>query len=270
MSSLLEDRRFRARTLLTIKLPVVCPDAFRRLLDETSEVEGASDAEERDAILEELPGHISRWTCRHRLDADWLRSRLGSALAAIHVIGDFEPVGRDPVPELHPYVWDMAGRWDSDLDPLKSIRRRPPYSGALDEYTNEFDQPSRFHGPECTLPGTGVFDAVEDEADTRRNLRPVVAWPEQESRAEFQTRALRHFDARVTLAKSLGLSVYRKTALERHIVWLLQQRVLGLRLNDIADREQEERDRRRSRDSTVIDSRSVSREIKRLEKLLPL
>ena len=100
---------------------------------------------------------------------------------------------------------------------------------------------------------------------------PLVAWPDVESRAEFHKRALRHYGLREALARNVGLGSYRKApALERHAVWLLQQRVLGMSLDGIADLAQQERDTRRRGASATIDARSVSREIKKLERLLPL
>lgn len=268
------DRRLEARTWLTIKLPVVCPDAFAALMDDTSDIGEARSYDDDEAVLGWLEGCVTGWARKHNLEADWLERRLVAALRLIHVAGDATRSGRDSIHEFHPLVWRLVGQGDSDLTTFETIRTTPPYAAVLTADTYELSPPERFREAEPKAsPGMhGIWDEADwDEAGRRRILRPVLAWPELESRDEFQTRAVRHFEARVALATSLGLTLHRKApALERHTVWLLQQRVLKMRLDDIADLAQQERDTRRGRASSVIELGSISREITRLKKLLPL
>ena len=195
---------------------------------------------------------VAVWARSHHLEADWLVDRVAPVAGYLYQ-QRFMCSGQPPDP-TDPDLWKSFEIEDRDLMLHEKRRARVPYNLVL---SSDLDPLAPQH-----KPGAEYMDSP---------FVPLVAWPDVESREEFQKRALRHYDRRAALARNAGLGSYRKApALERHAVWLLQKRVLGMSLDSIADLAQQERETRRRGASAWIEARSVSREIKKLERLLPL
>jgi len=223
---------------------------------------------DNDALDDTVFALVADWARSCRLEADWLIHRVNDAVTLLHTLRD-NPNEPDPPNQYDPEMWGGVAQYDPELISHESLRATPPYSK-----TSLWDKtrpPERRLGPRPQFPRARTAASFGQALDWLKSVGPIAAWPDMESRAEFQARAIRHFKARAALAESMGLALYRKSpALERHAVWLLQQRVLRMRLEDIANFAQQERETRQGGGSSVIDPRSVSREIKDLETLLPL
>lgn len=246
---------------MTTKLPEVCKDEFDGLFREILNRFNGPMGEDGDT--DEFTTIVAVWARRHHLDADWFIDRLFGAVSWLHQdrFRDVHPPG--PLDPRDPLLWTAAGQ-DYDMELVKCRRRR---------IRGRYGRPAPPGFP--VLAGSwppNAWTYPADDLDSPALVRlAVLAWPDIESREEFQKRALAHYALRAVIAKREGLTLYRKApALERHVVWLLQQRVLRMTLDSIADLAQQDRVSRRGSAGEAIDARSVSREIKRLEELLPL
>ena len=269
MSPVPLDRRFRARLVLTTRLPVVCWDAFKALLGQTEKVfKGQGPMYDSEELEDALTERVTAWARGHRLEADWLIDRVGALVWVVQVARAPAFSRKPSLADCNPHVWKYVESVDRDVTAHGTQRATVKYR-RITAGENELAPPDEpFKPSDQITPGVLQF---QDRERLRRRAFPVLAWPDVESREEFQKRALQHYETRAAAAKSAGLTQYRKApALQRHVVWLLQKRVLGMSLNSIADLAQQERDTRRGGTLAVIEARSVSREIKKLERLLPL
>jgi len=249
---------------------VVCRDAFTALLDQTED-----DVKEwrRDigASVAAVKAGVSVWARSCRLEVDWFIERVSAVVWSL-VVDRVPPPNSEwqPADPSDSAYWRAAERADPDVRAHRLHREKTLYGGMTFGEIHELAPPQERLFSRQGIPPKEQRRTAEGEL--RQILLPVLAWPDSESREEFQTRALLHYRARARLAKSVGFPQYRKLqALERHAAWLLQQRVLGMSLEAIADLAEQERNTRRpDASATAIVTRSVSREIKRLEMLLPL
>ena len=232
-------RRFQARQELVSQLPVVCEDAFSDLLDQMQEYFEHNRVDKGWPWDTYTADVVAVWAHRNRLEADWVIDRV-SAVAGFNYMERFLCSRLPEAPDLRdPKLWRSFERSAHDFKRYQEHRLRRPYGVEVAIGEDE--------------PGPPRRDS-EDIWD--RGLDPVLAWPDTESREAFLKRALVHYELRRVMATQVGLAPYRKApALERHVVWLLQQRVLRMSLDSIADLAQQERVPRRGRAGEAIDAR---------------
>ncbi len=278
MRAVPSERCFRARTELTAVLPIVCPNEFATLLKNT---ESLYQRPEREAVTrhEAVRQEVSVWARSVDLEAEWLVDRVAFGLSTLHAL-QASPMGVQlpPVDHRDPGWWQGARIGDGELVRHEVHRATPPYGGmSVREPSARSAEPLLAPAPDFVMIVLHILEIESRRRDrvpspsVDRILLPVLAWPDVESRQQFQERALQHYDARVTAARAAGFTRYRAApGLRRHVIWLLQKRVLRLRLEAITDLAQQERDSRDANPRALIDPRSVSREIKKLERLLPL